>query len=54
MQRRTKTGNTETYRQVWEIQTNTDMYRLKIWKQRFVDLRLKNTYTQIEEQAIHA
>lgn len=30
-----KTGNTETYRQVWEIQANTDTYRLKIWKQRF-------------------
>jgi hypothetical protein len=49
-----KTGNTETYRQVWEIQANTDTYRLKIWKQRFLDLRLRNIYTQIEELAIHA
>ena len=30
-----KTGNTETYRQVWEIQANTDTYRLKILKQIF-------------------
>jgi len=52
--RRMKTGNTETYRQVWEIQANTDTYRLKIWKQRFLDIRLRNIYTQIEELAIHA
>ena len=54
MHRRMKSGNTETYRQVWEVQANTDTYRLKIGKQRFVDLRLRNADTQIEEWAIHA
>jgi hypothetical protein len=49
-----QTGNTETYRQVWEIQANTDTCRMKIWKQRFVDRRLRNADTQIEELAIHA
>lgn len=42
MHRRMKTGNAEIYRQVWEIQANTDTYRLKMWKERFVDLRLRN------------
>jgi hypothetical protein len=54
MHNRMKRGNTETYRQVWETQTNTDTYRLKMWRQRFVDLSMRNTDTQIEDLAIHA
>jgi hypothetical protein len=49
-----KTGNRETYRQVWENQANANTYRLKMWRQRFVDLKLRNTDTKIEEWAIHA
>jgi hypothetical protein len=50
-----KSGNTEIYRQVWE---NSGKYRhiyiLKMWRQRFIELRLRNTDTQIEDWAIHA
>jgi hypothetical protein len=51
MHRRMKTGNTDTYRQVWEIQANIETYRLKMWKQRFVDLRLRNIYTHMDRRA---
>lgn len=54
MHRRMKTVNTETYSHIWEIQANTDTYRLKIWKQIFVDLRIINIDTQKDKWAIHA
>jgi hypothetical protein len=54
MYNKMKNGKTEMYRQVWEIQTNTDTYRLKMWRQRFVDLRMRNSDNQIEESTIDA
>jgi hypothetical protein len=45
------------YRYIQTSLGNSDKYsryRLKMWRQRLVDLRLRNTDTQIEEWAIDA